>query len=144
MRVLLVALVCALLTSLAYLTARPIDAAPPGPPDVSPFVGEWRAISPEPEVGDAHLSISGRAILSLRLDDPFDTLFCDSSVGHAIAVSAHGLGVISGPRTLSVFYVYRCSDGSTGFGTTTYSFSPDSPSTDSMVDSTGHFWTRVP
>ena len=118
---------------------RSAEAAPP-----NPFIGEWKAISPHPPLVDAHLSISGgRRIVGMHLTDPYDFLFCASTPGPGgteIAVEAWGIGLVSGNHLNAVFF-YRCSDGTTGFGSATWCMC--GTSTDAMNDDTGHLWTRV-
>lgn len=109
----------------------------------SPFAGEWRAVSPL-ALPDAHLSITGGHVLFLRLRDPFDVLFCGSTATDIRSVRAAGVGFMTGERTLTAVFVFRCSDGATGYETVEFRFPPLSPTTDEMADSSGHVWTRVP
>ncbi|HLF71615.1 MAG TPA: hypothetical protein VI759_05630 [Dehalococcoidia bacterium] len=127
-------------TALAVGTPRTTEAAPP-----NPFAGEWSAIARQPTLANAHLEIrGGRRVVGLRLVDNDDRLFCNSQFDAPVRVEAVGIGVVTGPKTLDVLYFYHCSDGTSGFGTTTYSFSlVPGAGTDSMIDTTGHFWTRL-
>jgi hypothetical protein len=136
----LILLVLALTAILLLPSGRTIEAAP-----VNPFTGNWTAVSPHSQP-NAALSIRGhRSFVTLRLHDPYDFLFCDSTpssaseAGNIIADDAVGVGYVSGD-TLTAVFRYRCSDGKSGFGTATFIWHSVG---DSLVDSTGHLWTRI-
>ncbi len=132
-------IVALVMVAVLQMGSRPAEALAP-----SPFAGDWKAASRQ-TMPDAHLSIRGSAIVVLRLADPDDRLFCHSVVPGAIkSVAATGIGIMTGPKTLSTLFFYRCSDGSSGFAAALFRFPPLSATQNEMADSSGHVWTRVP
>lgn len=132
-------LAVAFLATLSF--ASPTRVARADTVNAGTFIGTWTAISPTPDLGDAHLVIFGRdRIVGLLLTDPYDLLFCASSVGHPVAVRAGGFAVQTGPRTISGWFYYSCEDGTSGFKSASFTLAPSD--INQMADSASHVWTR--